>query len=301
VNGSVAVVTLAGGQGTRLGFAGPKGAYSIGLPSKVSLFGLFAQRIVRVQTLAIEWALEHEMALPPGGPRVQWLIMTSPLNHDDTVRFFEGQEWFGLDRTQIQFFQQGTRPALSPEKRLILDGRAHVAEVPDGNGGVYAALLDSGALDKLDAAGVTWLHVHSVDNALTVTPDPVLLGFTAAERGSGTPVVEVGCNVVRKTRASEKIGVFATVDAEVSVLEYSEIPSGLVGATTSKGGLAFGGGNICNHVFSTAFVRRAAEAELRYHRALKKIPLWDWITQSAVQPADRNGYKLESFIFDGFR
>lgn len=295
-NGTAAVVTLGGGQGTRLGFAGPKGAYSIGLPSQATLFELFAQRIARVQTLATARALEQGLPLPPGGPKVPWLVMTSPLNHDETVAFFELKEWFGLEESQVYFFQQGARPALSNDKLLILDGRGHVAEVPDGNGGIYSALLSSGLLNTIEEAGVKWLHVHSVDNALALTPDPTLLGFTLTH--SGSP--EVGSSVVRKTRPEEKIGAFAKVAGEVVVLEYSEIPPDLVGAK-SDGDLVFSAGNICNHILSVAFVRRAAAAENRYHRAHKKVAQWDWLTQTVVQPSDCNAFKLESFIFDAFR
>jgi UDP-N-acetylglucosamine/UDP-N-acetylgalactosamine diphosphorylase len=141
-------------------------------------------------------------------------------------------------------------------------------------------------LDALEKGGVTHLHVHSVDNAMAIVPDPILIGFTAGAPGSP----EVGCKAVRKTRASEKIGVFAKVDGSVSVLEYSEIPSHLVGAKDEDGSLKFSSGNVCNHVFTVAFVRRMAVAgNLRYHRAFKKIPVWDWITQEAVQPPEPNG------------
>jgi UDP-N-acetylglucosamine/UDP-N-acetylgalactosamine diphosphorylase len=302
--GQVAALVLAGGQGTRLGYDGPKGCYNIGLPSGKSLFQLLSERLRRLQTLAMppnhnsndntDKSNSNETTMIP------FYIMTSPMNHDETVVFFEQNNFFGLCPTQVQFFQQGMLPCLTEEGKIIMETPSQVAMAPDGNGGIYPSLQKSGMLDDMTRRGIQYLHVFSIDNALTKVADPMFIGYCIEQNA------DCGNKVVWKLGPHEKVGVIAERDGRPCIVEYSEISTEMaerVDETTGR--LVFGAGNICNHFYTLDFLRDKVMPNLiyLYHIAHKKIPYWDELTQQTIQPdrhSNNNGIKLESFIFDIF-
>jgi UDP-N-acetylglucosamine/UDP-N-acetylgalactosamine diphosphorylase len=291
--GQVAALVLAGGQGTRLGYDGPKGMYDIGLPSGRTLFAMMAQRIKRLIQLARDSGSSEEsndtVALP-------FYIMTSPLNHAATVDYFKANDYFGLGEDSVFMFQQGMLPCMTEEGKIIMESRSKVAMAPDGNGGVYASLSQSGALAKMTSQGVKYLHVFSIDNALVNPADPVFIGYCLAQGA------DCGNKVVWKAHAHEKVGVVASKAGKACIVEYSEITTEMAERTDDKGRLVFGAGNICNHFYTLDFIRDkilASMADL-YHIAHKKIPYYDKETGKTVTPTDNNGIKLETFIFDVF-
>lgn len=302
-----AVIILGGGQGTRLGFEGPKGMYNIGLPSGKSLFQLYAERVVTLTRL-----VEQEKALSLNGDRngsqkpvvVPVFIMTSPLNHATTVGYFEANSFFGLPPEHVHFFPQGTLPALTEQEgKIIMKSGFELAESPDGNGGIYNALEVSGALAKLEGSpylGCRSVHVFSVDNAISKVADPVFLGFCIS-RGA-----EVGNKVVWKRSAEERVGVVARKGGKPAIVEYTELSAEHASATDANGKLLFGAGNICNHYFTVEFLRKVSTAYkeepsvMPLHVAVKKIPCAHPDTGATTAPLQPNGAKLEAFIFDSF-
>jgi UDP-N-acetylglucosamine/UDP-N-acetylgalactosamine diphosphorylase len=285
--GKVAALTVAGGQGTRLGFDGPKGTLPIGPASGRTLFEVFADQIAA----ASSWA----------GRPIPWLIMTSPQNHEQTRTFFEERGWLGLDRGQIRFFQQGVMPSFCPKTgKLLLAGKSELATNPDGHGGVVRALVVSGELDRLQDEGVEHLSYFQVDNPLVPPLDPVFLG---AHAGAGGAVSsgEFSSKMVAKANAAEKVGVFARAGGRTRVVEYSDLPADLAGAADASGKLRFEAGSVAIHAASLAFLRsidEAGEAALPFHRAFKKVPHIDVASGQAVEPAEPNAVKLERFVFD---
>ena len=299
--GKAAACVLAGGQGTRMGL-GPdesKGMLRIGLDSGVCVFEIFVGRLSRLKDLACKYhpdSAASEIYLP-------LLIMTSPLNDSRVRKFFEENNNFGYPMDQIIFFQQGTLPALTyPDLKLMLDSPSHLAESPDGNGGVHFALSKTGVLDTLINKGVEFLHVFAVDNPLTRPVDPALLGYCVSAGA------EVGNKVVWKTDWKEKVGVLAKRDGKTSVVEYSDLYNPDIGLdnpmireTDDAGRLLFGAGNICNHMYSLGFIKRILpELKSMFHVAHKKVPFFDPSTGNFVKPERNNAVKLESFIFDAF-
>ncbi|TIA72057.1 hypothetical protein E3P91_02177 [Wallemia ichthyophaga] len=298
----VAVILMAGGQGTRLGSSNPKGMYDVGLPSQKTLFELQAQRIARVEQLAAEKQGKNvnEVNIP-------WLVMTSGPTRPTTETFFKQNNYFGLKHENVIFFEQGVLPCLTEDGQVILSSKSSVAVAPDGNGGVYNALHSKKSispsstqspLDILTEKGYEYIHAYCVDNSLCKVADPTFIGYSIH---SG---VDCGAKVVQKRDAHESVGVIALRDSKFSVVEYSEIPNNLAEMIDKDTGkLAFNAANIANHFYTTKFLRDDIpkfEHKIAYHIARKKIPTVDLKTGAEVKPESPNGVKMELFIFDVF-
>ncbi|MSR28518.1 MAG: UDPGP type 1 family protein [Phycisphaerales bacterium] len=281
--GRVACFTVAGGQGTRLGWDAPKGTFPATPIEGKSLFQVFAESILASRRRY------HGM--------VRWYIMTSPLNHLDTVRFFEAHSWFGLGSDTVRVFMQGTLPSLSRDGKILLSGPGTIALNPDGHGGAVRALAASGALAEMHTLGIDTLSYFQVDNPLVDAVDPLFLGLHEFHPQSSA---EVSSKVVAKRDASEKVGVFCRRGKRTVVLEYTDLPRDLAEATRGDGGLVHWAGSIAIHVFSRTFLERlAGEGErLPLHRALKRVAHIDPASGVLVEPTHANAVKLEAFIFD---
>ena len=293
--GAVAVLTLAGGQGTRLGFDKPKGMYNLKLPSGKTLFHLQADRVhgLRKAAAAAAGAPLHTVVLP-------WVIMTSPMTHQDTVQFFKEQAYFGMSEEHVLFFSQGTLPCLTADGKIMLQDSSTVAEAPDGNGGIYRALHLSGTYARLESLGVQHVHVFAVDNALVKVGDPAFVGYCAAAEA------DVGAKVCAKAHAHEKVGVLCRRQGKFAVVEYSDMPDSAKEETNADGSLRFSAGNLCIHYYSMQFLGSKATPDTLpkvYHVARKAIPHAHEETGATVPKAQlegNNGIKLETFIFDVF-
>lgn len=281
--GKVAAVILSGGQGTRLGFNGPKGMYSIGLPSNKSIFQIHVERIRKVATLA------QSSGIPI-------YVMTSDLNHDIIQNYFAANDFFGYPAKDIIFFEQGLEPCFTFEGKIILDSDRSLALAPDGNGGIYKALKQSGSVDDMKTRGIEHLHIFGIDNVLTKSIDPIFIGACIHKQ------VECGNKVVWRASKSEKVGVTADFNGRMHILEYSEIPQELADSADSNGKLLFGAANICNHYLSLSFLVDKVLPNISgiYHLANKKITYWDAEQKKTITPTNPNGVKLEMFIFDVF-
>jgi UDP-N-acetylglucosamine/UDP-N-acetylgalactosamine diphosphorylase len=288
----VGVVLMAGGQGTRLGSSAPKGCFDIGLPSSKSLFQIQAERIRKVEELAAK------KAGTGGNATVPWYVMTSGPTRGPTEQYFKEHNYFGLKPENVFIFEQGVLPCISNEGKILLESKGKVAVAPDGNGGLYNALVESKVLDDMKKRGIEHIHAYCVDNCLVKVADPVFIGFSASVD------VDIATKVVRKRDATESVGLIVCKNGRPDVVEYSEIDPEVAAEKDPKQPevLKFRAANIVNHYYSFRFLETIPKwaKTLSHHVARKKIPYADLETGETVKPTKPNGIKLEQFVFDVF-
>ena len=278
--GRVSMLTVAGGQGTRLGFDGPKGTYPIGPVSGRTLFGYFAGTIAAAQKKY--------------GKPITWYIMTSVINDAATRDFFAENRFFGLDPARVVFFTQGSMPAFGTDGKLLLGAKDALSLSPNGHGGTLLALRASGALDRMKQEGCDTISYFQVDNPLAPMIHPLFLGLHELEKS------EMSAIMLPKTNPFEKLGNFCVSGGRTQIIEYSDLPAELAESRDPDGSLRFVAGSPAIHVIARAFVERLTEGgrlRLPWHRADKKVPFID-DAGKLVKPETPNAVKLESFIFD---
>ena len=276
--GKLAAVTMAGGQGTRLGHNGPKGSYDIGLDSHKSLFELLCDGLK-------EMGKKYEVEIP-------WFIMTSEENNEETIEFFKKNKYFGYEKN-VHFFVQGQLPMVDTEGKILIGENGLIKEAADGHGGVYESLVKSKMIDKMKELGVEWVFIGGVDNCLVRMVDPVLMGLAIYKNVTGA-----GKSVV-KANPKEKVGVFCRKNGRPNVIEYSEIKDEMAEATDAAGELLYGESHILCNLFNLEAIERMGSNPLPYHSAFKKATYIDKDGNKVV-PDSPNAYKFEAFLFDAF-
>ncbi len=278
--GRVAALVVAGGQGTRLGFMGPKGCFPVGPLTDRTLFELQAQKLRGLARRS--------------GRTIPWYIMTSTATDAQTRQLFTRKHHFGMAAADVFIFQQQMVPAFDFEGHLMLEEPGRIFEGPDGHGGSLTALVSSGALDDMEARGVDTIFYYQVDNPLVKIADPVYLGLHD-QAGA-----EMSAKVVRKVDPMARVGVLAHRDGCIEMLEYTELSDEHRFMRDEDGQLHFWAGNVAIHLLNTGFVRRVAagaQKHLPFHASAKPIPTVDEAGRT-VAPGEPNGYKLERFVFD---
>ena len=277
--GKVAMVIVAGGQGSRLGFDHPKGMFPIGPVSDRTLFQIFFEN---VKARGAE-----------SGTTIPLYIMTSPPTHVETVEFLTANNWFGIPEKDVRVFCQGTMPAVDENGKLLLDSKGSIFQSPDGHGGTLKALEVNGCLEDMQQRGVEHLFYAQIDNPLVQVCHPALIGYHVLA-GS-----EMTSQVVRKVEPLQKVGNVVEVDGVVQIIEYSDLPEESARQTNEDGSIKLWAGSIAVHIFTYDFLKRSvANADsLPFHRAHKKVPFLG-PDGNMVAPESPNAFKFEKFIFD---
>lgn len=276
--GKVGAVLLAGGQGSRLGYDGPKGTFNIGVTRELSIFEQLMRNVSDVTSQT--------------GRAFPLFIMTSTVNDAATRSFFKEHSYFGYPRDEIHFFIQDVAPACDYDGKVFLDDKGRISLMPNGNGGWYSSLVNNGLGRILERDNIEWLNVFGVDNVLQRICDPAFIGAIILKR------CRCGAKVVKKTSPDEKVGVLCTQDGKPSIVEYFEMPEDLKNKT-KKGELVYRYGVILNYLFNVHDLNLTLSGKLPYHLADKAIAHME--NGVRVTPSKPCGYKFETLVVDMVR
>ncbi len=275
-----AVVTMAGGQGTRLGHSGPKGTFKLDVYGKGKyLFEILAENLKEANK-------KYNVSIP-------WYIMTSKENNKQTVEFLKKNNYFGYNKDDVIIFTQSELPLVDTEGKLLINKDMKIKEASDGNGGTYSSLRASGSLADMKERGVKWVFIGGVDNVLLKMADTVLLGM-AVKKG-----VQIASKSVVKANPHEKVGVFCKMNGHPKVIEYAELPEKMAEEVDENGELKYGESHIMCNLYTIDAIEKISKETLMYHSAFKKNSYIDEDGKEVI-PEEPNSYKFESFIFDAF-
>jgi len=278
--GNVGVVIVAGGQGTRLGFNGPKGTYPIGPLTDRTLFQIHVEKII---------ARGHRY-----GTAIPLYLMTSPATHDATVEFFAANDRFGLAEEDLIIFCQGTMPAVDATSgKVLLAAPDRIALSPDGHGGMLAAMKRWGVMDDMASRGIQHLYYLQIDNPLIEVAGEEYLGYHILSQS------ELSSQVVRKNDPKDRVGNVVELDGRLEIVEYSDLPDEIGEKLDDNGQLAIWAGSIAVHIFDADLLRRVTDEAtgLPFHIASKKVPFVDE-SGELQKPDSPNAIKFERFIFE---
>lgn len=277
--GKLAVVTMAGGQGTRLGHKGPKGTFMLGTTPDKSLFEILCDNLKKARNKYLA--------------DIPWYIMTSHENNDETMRFFENNNYFNYPKELIKFFIQGELPMVDKQGKILIGENGLIKLAADGHGGIFEAMFKNNVFNDMKQKNIEWIFVGPVDNPLSKLVDEEAIGL-AVEKN----VMGLGKSLI-KINPEEKVGVFCKKNGKPSVIEYTEITDEMSKATDEAGELVYGESHINCNMFNIKGLETIGSSKLPYHVAFKKANYIDK-NGNIVVAEEANAYKFESFIFDAF-
>lgn len=275
--GKLGAVLLAGGMGTRLGLDKPKGELNVGLTRELCIFQCLINNLLDVTNEAKTY--------------IPLYIMTSEKNNDETIRFFEENNYFGYPKDYVKFFIQEMAAAVDFDGKLLLEEKGRLATSPNGNGGWFSSLAKAGLLEDVKKRGVEWLNIFAVDNVLQRIGDPAFFGATLL---SGA---DSGSKVVRKVDAYEKMGALCKKGGKPYIVEYYELSKEMAEATDENGNYLYAFGVILNYIFKVSRLEEIMNNRMPVHVVEKKIPYID-DSGELIKPTEPNGYKFETLVVD---
>ena len=278
-SGKVGVITLAGGQGSRLGFSGPKGTFSLETTPRKSLFEIVCDYLKR-------YATKYKVNIP-------WYIMTSTNNYFDTISFFEQNDFFEYGRNNIIFFVQDNMPIVDTNGKLVLSEIYKVNLASNGNGNLFSALKKSNLIKDMEQKKLQWLFVGGIDNVLLDPLDPIFIGYTINSK------CEIGSKTLFKENPADISWIFARKNKKPAIADCENFTEEISKLTDSKGKYLYREKNMLAHIFSLKAITKMANIKFPYHRAFRKNAFVNFEGMKEV-PEKPNIYKFEQFVFDSF-
>lgn len=279
-NNEYAVVTMAGGQGSRLGHDGPKGTFDFGLENHKSIFEVLCDRLKEAYK-------KYNVYIP-------WYIMTSRQNNEETINFFEKNNYFGYSKENVYFFRQGELPVLNDQGKLMLNKEGNINTAADGHGGIFVSMEKEKITENMKQRGIKWLFIGPVDNVLIKMVDPIFIGICQDKN------MLAGGKSIIKAYPEERVGVFCKKNGKPDVIEYTEISKEMAEMKNDRGELVYAESHINCNMFNIDIIEKISKNKLPYHSAHKKIEYLNKEGQ-VVKPEEPNAYKFEAFIFDAFK
>ena len=279
-NGKYALVTMSGGQGTRLGYDKAKGTFKVDIdPEPKYLFEILADKLKVVNE-------KYNVVVP-------WYIMTSQENNAEIQEFFKEHNFFGYPAGDIKFFKQANLPLIDEKGKMIISGKKLIKEAADGNGGIFNSMYKNNIIKDMQNRGIKWIFISSIDNILLKIADTTLIGL-AEERN-----VKIATKSIMKNSPEEKVGAICRSNGKIKVIEYSEMSDEMKNKRNDDGDLTFGESHVMCNLFSLSALKKLAKKKLPYHIAHKKS---EYMNEKGeiIKLEDPNVYKFETFIFDSW-
>lgn len=271
------VITMAGGQGSRLGVNGPKGMFKLNIDRKLkSLFEINCEKLIKANK---QYNIE-----------ILWLIMTSKENDLQTQEFFRNNNYFGYPKNRIIFFTQNEIPVLDLNGKILLEEKYKIKKAANGNGDVFEALSKNNIINKLDNEGIEYISFMGIDNILANPIDYIFLGMMAYKK------YQVASKSIFKENAMEKSAVFCKRRNRPYILGYDKISKELSEEKAKNGEFLYRDCNVLAHLMTLKAVKQVIQKDLPYHRVFRKTNALNQKGESVIQ----DSFKFEKFIFDAF-
>jgi UDP-N-acetylglucosamine/UDP-N-acetylgalactosamine diphosphorylase len=273
---------MAGGQGTRLGYKGPKGTYELDFEQehcRKSLFEIMCENIKNANN-------QYNITLP-------WYIMTSEDNDFATKEYFKSHNFFDYPKEKIKFFKQEKLPIVNIDGKLILKETYLIKDGSNGNGNVFKAMKNNKIIDDLEKNNIKWVSFGGIDNILLKNIDPLFIGLTVDSS------YQIASKSIFKQKPLDKVAVYCKKSGKPSILDYDDIDIKLSVSKSKDGMYQYREANILSHLMNLEAIKKVSNIHLPYHRAYKKNA---FVNEEGMKqiPDKPNSFKFENFIFDSF-